>query len=374
MNKLILGNLIHRPLRSIISALAVAIEVVMILSIVGIFYGILNGGRAQQSGTGMDMIVRPGATNALLSSGTASADVRIADVLRKMPHVQVVSPANIKLTLGSSVENIYGIDYASYDALRPFVFVAGGPFKGPYDMIVDDLQAASGKGLKVGDTIKALNHTFTISGIVEHGKGARKFVPLETMDTIDESPGKAATFFLRVDDAATPEAKKAVQEQVRGEILSTDGLQDWSVQTLDELLSELTPEHFPGFKIALNVVIGIATIIGFLVIFQSMYTAVMERTREIGILKSMGADKLSIVSVVLRETGLLAIVGIALGVGFSYVLKNTLHSHFPTMAFQLTGAWDFKAIVIALCGAILGASYPALKAARKDPIDALSYE
>jgi putative ABC transport system permease protein len=78
MNKLILGNLMHRPLRSIISAVAVAIEVVMILSVVAVFFGILNGSRTQQSGTGMDMIVRPGAANALLSSGSASADVRIA--------------------------------------------------------------------------------------------------------------------------------------------------------------------------------------------------------------------------------------------------------------------------------------------------------
>jgi putative ABC transport system permease protein len=373
MNKLILGNLVHRPLRSIISALAVAIEVVMILSIVGIFFGILNGGRAQQSGTGNDMIVRPGATNALLSSGTASADIRIAEILRGMPHVQVVSPANIKLTLGTSVENIYGIDYDSYNALRPFVFLSGGPFKAPYDMIIDDLQAES-KKMKVGDTIKGLNHNFTICGIVEHGKGARKFVPLATMDAIDETPGKAAAFFLRTDDAATPEAKQAIQEKVRAEILATDGLQDWSVQTLDELLSQLTPEHFPGFKIALNVVIGIATIIGFLVIFQSMYTAVMERTREIGILKSMGAGKFSIVSVVLRETGLLAIVGIALGIAASYLLRNLLHAHSPTMAFQLTPQWDINAIIIALCGAVLGATYPALKAARKDPIDALSYE
>jgi len=374
MNKLILGNLVHRPLRSIISALAVAIEVVMILSIVGIFFGILNGSRAQQSGTGMDMIVRPGATNALLSSGSASADVRIADVLRQLPHVQVVSPVNIKLTLGASVENIYGIDYASYNALRPFVFVAGGPFQNPYDIIVDDLQAAGTPTLKVGSVLKVLNHSFTVCGIVEHGKGARKFIQLDTLDALDGNPGKAATFFLRTDDAPTPEAKQDIQDTVRNEVLATDGLQDWSVQTIQEFLSELTPEHMPGFKIALDVVIGIATIIGFLVIFQSMYTAVMERTREIGILKSMGAGQLSIVTVVLRETGLLAVVGIALGIAASYLLKGLLHAHFPTLSFQLTTEWDLKAVAIALCGALFGASYPALKAARKDPIDALSYE
>jgi putative ABC transport system permease protein len=374
MNKLIIGNLVHRPLRSIISALAVAIEVVMILSIVGIFYGILNNSRTEQSGTGYDLIVRPSASGALLSSGAASADVRIADVLRKMPHVQVVAPGNVKLNLSSSVDNIVGIDYASYNALRPFVFVAGGPFQNPYDMLVDDLQAAANPKLQVGTKVKLFNHDFTICGIVEHGKGARKFIPLETMDALDGTPGKAATFFIRTDDGATPDAKQALQNQVKSEILTTNGLQDWSVQTIQEFLAGLTPDRIPGFKIALDVVIGIATIIGFLVIFQSMYTAVMERTREIGILKSMGAGKLSIVSVVLRETTLLTSVGIALGIIFSYALRNGLHARFPTLSFELTGAWDLNAILIAFCGSIFGALYPALKAARKDPIDALSYE
>ena len=68
------------------------------------------------------------------------------------------------------------------------------------------------------------------------------------------------------------------------------------------MLSQMTPDRLPGFNIALRVVIGIAFIVGFLVIFQSMYTAVLERTREIGILKSLGASKLYIVNVVLRET------------------------------------------------------------------------
>jgi putative ABC transport system permease protein len=146
------------------------------------------------------------------------------------------------------------------------------------------------------------------------------------------------------------------------------------VQTIQEYLEALTPARMPGFNIALRVVISIATIIGFLVIFQAMYTAVLERTREIGILKSMGAGRLTIVSVVLRETMLLAIVGTTLGVAATYLLRNVLHARFPTLSFQLTLEWVINAIAIALCGALLGALYPALKAARKDPIDALSYE
>ncbi len=136
----------------------------------------------------------------------------------------------------------------------------------------------------------------------------------------------------------------------------------------------LTPEKFPGFNIGLRVVIGIAVIIGFLVIFQSIYTAVMERTREIGILKSLGASRLYIVAIVLRETGLLATVGIALGVGATYLMRSIFHMKFPTLDFAVTLHWVVSAIAIAFLGAILGALYSALKAARKDPIDALSYE
>ena len=368
MNKLILGNLVHRPLRSIISVFAVAIEVIMILSVVAIFYGILNGSRTQTTGIGMDMIAHPGAASALLNTGSASADVRDAVVLRQLPHVEVVAPVNIKLTTGASLENIYGIDYTSFNALRPFVFLAGGPFQHPFDIIVDDYQSQATPHLHVGDTVKVLNHDFTICGIVEHGKGSRKFIQLDTLDQLEGNPGKASVFYLKTENPPQ------YQEAVRSEILATDGLADWSVQTIQEFLSTLTPERMPGFNIALRVVISIATIIGFMVIFQSMYTAVMERTREIGILKSMGAGKLSIVSVVLRETGLLAAVGIALGVAASYLLRTGLHSRFPTLSFQLTPEWDLNAILIALFGAVLGALYPAFRAARKDPIDALSYE
>lgn len=368
MNKLILGNLVHRPLRSIISVFAVAIEVIMILAIAGIMLGMLNNSRTQTTGIGMDMIVRPGAGGVLTNLSAASADVRIGNVLRSMPHVQVVSPATVKLTIGKSVENISAIDYGSYNSLRQFNFLSGGPFQHPFDMIIDDLLASSGKGFHVGDTIVEFKHPFRVCGIVEHGKGSRKFIPLETLNSLDGTTGKAALFYLKT------EAQPQFQEDIRKEILNTDGLQDWSVQTAQETLSMLAPDRLPGFNIGLRVVIGIAIIIGFLVIFQSMYTAVMERTREIGILKSMGAGRAGIVGVVLRETGLLASVGVILGVLGTFALKLGLQAKFPTQNFQMTLPWVAMAVVIALSGAMLGALYPAAKAARKDPIDALSYE
>lgn len=365
MNKLVVGNLVHRPLRSLISVFAVAIEVVMILSIAAIMLGMLNGQRTRTSGIGMDMITHPGAVTNLIGMSGAAASIQVADVLRALPHVSVAAPVNIQLTSGKSLENIYGIDFRSYDALRPFVFLSGGPFTGPNDVIIDDFQAA--RGFKVGDTMDILHHPFKICGIVENGKGGRKFIPIDTMNTIGGTPGKASVFYLKLDYLKN-------QEIVRKEILATPGMSQYDVQTLDELLSSLTPDKLPGFNIGLRIVIGTAVVIGFLVIFQSMYTAVMERTREIGILKSLGASRLYIIAVVLRETGLLALVGITLGVGITYLMRLIFRYKFPTLDFAVTPHWVISAIAIAFLGAIFGALYPALKAATKDPIDALSYE
>jgi putative ABC transport system permease protein len=122
------------------------------------------------------------------------------------------------------------------------------------------------------------------------------------------------------------------------------------------------------------VVTGIALIVGFLVIFQSMYTAVLERTHEIGILKSLGASKLEVVSVVLRECAVLVIAGVLLGIGATYGVRLLILRLFPTQHFEITAHWLAQGALIAFVGAICGALYPAWMAARKDPIDALAYE
>jgi putative ABC transport system permease protein len=363
MNKLVVGNLVHRPLRSLISCLAIAIEVIMILSITAILMGKLDGFKTRQNGIGMDMFVRPSTINNFIGMSPAGASIKVADVIAQVPHVVVSAPVNVQIT--SSLDSIYGIDYKTFNGLLPFTFISGGPFQHPFDIILDDYAAA---GKKVGDTITVLNHPFRICGIVEHGKGGRKFLPIETMGQITGTEGKATMFYLRT------EAQPKYQDQVRKAILATPGMSEYNVATADEYLSSISPDRLPGFNIGLRVVIGIAVIIGFLVIFQSMYTAVMERTREIGILKSMGASRAYIVGIVLRETGLLAAVGIAAGVIASFALSAALEARFPTLDFVINVPYVWKAILIAFVGALLGALYPAIKAASKDPIDALSYE
>jgi putative ABC transport system permease protein len=357
MNKLIFANLLHRPLRSLISVLAVAIEVIMMLTIIAIMVGQLTGQKRLNNGIGADLIVRPG--NAVFFNGVGGAPIsaKLAPVLEKLPHVTVASPVITNLSMSDGVEVLWGIDYSSYSRLSPFVFLSGGPMQGPYDAMVDDVFANSGQRHHVGDTILVLKHPFRISGIFAHGKGGRKL----------GSEGKASAFYLKVD---RPENIALITS----EILSTPGLESYQVMTMDEWLSLMTPDRIPALNTAIDVVIGIAVIIGFLVIFQSMYTSVLERTREIGILKSMGASKLTIVSVVLRETAVLAVSGVLLGVVISFLVKGFLSQKFPTLFLDMNAAWVARGAAIAFVGSVCGSIYPAWMAARKDPIDALAYE
>jgi len=367
MNRLVIGNLLHRPLRSSISILAVAIEVTMILSIVGIMVGMIQGSRTQTNGIGADLIVRPPNQTFLVGVSGAPASAKIADVLRKLPHIAVASPAIQQISTQTAVETIWGIDYESFNALRPFVFLSGGPFQQPNDVIVDDFFARGGKGYRVGDSIPILNHTFRICAIVEHGKGGRKFLPIKTLGALLGAENNATLFYVKADN---PDNEVLVKQ----EILAIPGLSAYQVQTVQEVLSMLTPDHLPGFNIGLHVVIGIAVVVGFLVIFQAMYTAVLERTREIGILKSLGASQIYIVNLVLRETAFLSLLGIILGIGAAFLIKTGMGVRFPTQPFPISLGWIVAATLIAFGGALVGASYPALKAARKDPIEALAYE
>jgi putative ABC transport system permease protein len=368
MNKLIFANLLHRPLRSLISVLAVAIEVVMMLTIIAIMLGQLTGQKRMNNGIGADLILRP--SNAMVFNGLGGAPVpaKLADFLQKLPHVAVASPVITNLSMADGLEVLWGVDYASYSRLSPFEFLSGGPMQQPYDVIVDDVYASSSGGHHVGETIQILKHPFRISGIFKHGKGGRKLISISTMgELMPGSEGKASAFYLKADDPANVPL-------VSSEILATHGLENYQVMTMEEWYSLLNPDRIPALNTAMQVVIGISVIIGFLVIFQAMYTSVLERTREIGILKAMGASKLTVVTVVLKETAVLSVAGVIVGVGTSLAIKGLLAQRLPTLYLDMSAALVLKGALIALAGSVGGALYPAWMAARKDPIDALAYE
>jgi putative ABC transport system permease protein len=144
---------------------------------------------------------------------------------------------------------------------------------------------------------------------------------------------------------------------------------------MEEFVSLYSVNNVPMLKEFIVVIIGLGSLIGFLVVFLSMYTAVLERTREIGVLKALGASPGYILGILLRETAVLAIAGSILGIlltyGSSWIINSVIHG---SLQQAIVPTWWPIAAAIAIVGAIIGALYPGLKAARQDAIEALSYE
>src|SRR5205807_7029775 len=137
MNKMIVANLTNRPLRSLISITAVAVEVTLILLIVGLALGILDDNKTRQKGTGADIMVRPPGSANFSAFSSAPVSIKIGDIIRKQPHVAAVAPVVMQTT--NNIEILNGIDIQTFEELGgPMRYLEGGPFQGPYDMIVDD--------------------------------------------------------------------------------------------------------------------------------------------------------------------------------------------------------------------------------------------
>jgi putative ABC transport system permease protein len=280
--------------------------------------------------------------------------------------VAVVAPVLIQVsTSGGHLQNIFGIDLRSFEALHPFTFLQGGPFQSDDDILVDDIYA-NGNRVKVGDTVNLLNQKFRICGIVAHGQGARIFLQLHKLQELNGATGRATAFYIKADNPANADT-------VVAEIKSIPHMESYGVHSMREYLSMLTPDNIPMLSTFIKIVIGISVTIGFIVIFQAMYAAVMERTREIGILKSLGASRFYIIDAILRETALLAVGGIIVGILISLLTSATIEKR-TTLPVDISSAWVIRAVIIAIVGSIAGAIYPAFKAAQKDPIDALAYE
>jgi putative ABC transport system permease protein len=193
--------------------------------------------------------------------------------------------------------------------------------------------------------------------------GARIKVPLATMQEALGTADKCSMIYIK---CVNPNEQEEVARRV------SERLPDYSVIFTRDL-PQMFATGFSGFNVFLNVVAGLATVISLLVILLTMYTTVTERTRQIGILKSLGMSKSGIALVFEKEALLISSLGVLLGlavaVGARYFLVNKLG-----WKIELETGYILYACLGGLLSGALGALYPAMRAARQDPVDALSYE
>jgi putative ABC transport system permease protein len=360
VNRLVFENLKHRPVRTLLSAFLIGVQVTLILTLVGVSYGWLNDIAARTRGTGADIMVRPPDSSVIGFSGNMPE--KLVPIVRETPHVAVATGV-LQQNVGS-IDYIMGIHLAEFNAMSGgFQYLSGGPFTAPNDLIVDEVYARS-KHVKVGDMVN-IGKSWRVAGIVVPGKLARTFADIKVLQRMYSSDGQISTIFVKVDK---PDNVAAVMSEL-GERLNA-----YKIYSMEEYTSLISVNSLPELKTFTKVVIGLGLVIGFLVVFLSMYTAVLERTREIGILKALGASPGYILNMLLRETVLLSIAGSIAGFLLTYGARAAMHVFVPTMPTEIVYSWWPWAAALALIGSLLGAVYPGLKAAKQDAIEALSYD
>ena len=338
----------------------------MMLTLVGMSYGMLNDFQERSRGVGADIIVR-GPSTSVLSMSAPSMKVALVGYLREQPHVTDAIGVTIH-SMEGFLNSVTGIDLNKLNQFSGgFAFKAGGPWTKPTDVIVDEHYATQRK-LKVNGPVKMMNKEWNVAGIIGSGKMSHVFMPIDILQDLTGNTGKFSQIYLKVDD---PKKVEEIVEQLK----LLPGLKDSPIYSMNSFTSLISIDNAPGLRPFLNVIVGLSIVVGFLVVFLSLYTAVLERTREIGILKSLGATPFYVIQLLFRETILLSVLGGMMGIALSYGSQWLIMTLVPaSLQMQIVYNWWPIATAVAIGASLIGALYPGYKAARQDAIEALAYE
>jgi len=396
-----IGGIRKRKLRSWLTMLGIFVGIAAVVGLISISQGLQAAVEQQFASLGANrIIVQPGGGN-LGSPGSSSGQSKITthdlDLIKGVRGIQNAAGYDMKvakLELNNNIKFVYLIGLPT-DSSREvfgnnFEVVEGRQFR-PGDSnvaIVGNSYSTDsqllGKTLAVGKKITVEGQELTIIGVMKKigspPDDQAVLVPLNKLWDIFGNKNEYSMIYAEVEKGFQPsEVAVRIKERVRKDRNEKEGNEDFQVQTSEQLLK--------SFSTILNVVqaviVGIAAIsliVGSIGVMNTMYTAVLERTREIGIMKSVGAKNSNILLLFLIESGLYGLVGGLVGIAFGlglgklveiiasgYLGSNLLKASMsPTLIF---GALAFSFIL----GCISGVA-PARQASKLNPVQALRYE
>lgn len=396
---IVLKNLAAKRLRTALTMIGIFIGIASVVALISVGQGMqrMIGEEFDRIGKNT-VIITPGGGNAAIP-GTSSAVITLDDVDR------------IK-----KISGITGATYVTFKSARveyndkviyPFVF--GIPTDGDSDIfykMLADIELGRklrpedkykaivgyrivressyfGKPVSIGDKIKIQNKDFTVVGSLEKVGNSQDdsqiYIPYETAKDLFSLNDEVLYIYAQgepdINATALADAIKKDLRKVRGE---KSGEESFDVQTAEQLIEIFNTV----FSVVTWFLVGIAAIsllVGGVGIMNTMYTSILERTRDIGIMKAIGATKKDILGIFLIESGLLGlaggIVGILIGMGLSQLIgivasigygTDYLYPHFPL--YLLFGTLAFSFLIGTIAGAL-----PAVRAANLHPVDALQY-
>lgn len=396
-----LANILHHKLRSVLSAGGIAMGICMLVTLSGLARGSLFEIAERWESVDADVIVFPTGWG---DGATARSGVGLSENLAPLierRHGDLIARAVPVFTwpikLAGQDHVAAGIESRDWDVVtggaelsagrlfdpegtfrrwiegrllgpqasdEPIRIASTGPTAAGLELVIDQRLAEAG-GYEVGDVVPAANHDWTIVGIVPAGVMTRVFMPLRTAQYLFGSGDitKCTLLFVRL----APGVDVGPACDTLAEAIGQD------VVPLASYRGMLA-ERFGLLLTYVDIVNAIALTIAFLFTMTTLYTMVLQRTREIAILKSCGASRWAILWQVQAESLLLTAGGAAMGIAGSFAAGWAIQQARPLLTVNITIEWVALAVLAATGGAVLAGLYPAWRAMRVDMAEALAYE
>ncbi|MGI9107630.1 MAG: ABC transporter permease [Pyrinomonadaceae bacterium] len=367
MESLVTNNIRQRPVRALVSIAGVALGVCLVMLFTGLARGMSNDLQRRASNLRGEIIfTRPGAME--LTTSTANLSTKYADELLKIEGVAQAVPVIRYIFQGGrgfGFEQVEGVDWNAFAAMNEMRIVEGRAPEDMDEIIIDETKATNGK-TGVGGTLSLFGgKPYRIVGIYAPELGARVKMSLAAMQDALQAPGKCSYVLIKTRDGVDP---LAVVQRIEANSTTTGN----KIQLTRDIVTNIE-KTIPYLGVFLRSLVGLSAIVSALVVMLAMYTTITERTREIGMLKALGASRGYIVSIIEKEAFVISLLGLVAGFAVSFGAGFLIHRAYG-LIFEYGWRWALVAAAIGVGGGTLGALYPAMRAANLDPVNALSYE
>ena len=395
-----IGNIRSKGIRSWLTMAGIFIGIAAIVSLISLGEGMQAAIYEQFELLGFDVVyVMPGSS--LFSSYTGGGKLTDHDV--KL--VRGVSGVSIAGGFDSKVAKV------KYRNEVVYVFIGGIPVDETQDLLFEGtgIEMVRGqKEFKSGDTYKCavgyehwIGNKFDgpvklgdklyihdkkfevvafVSRIGNDQDDSSIYIPFETFKEVFEVGDEYITIMARVKGGHEPsKVAEDIKKKLRRDRGLEEGEEDFTVISLEQMMESVDVV----FDVVQAVLIGITAIslfVGGIGILNAMYTSVLERTREIGVMKSIGARNNDILNLFLIESGIIGmvggVIGVVIGAGLSKTIEYVAEQELGMVLLKanispelVIGALAFSFLVGTISGAL-----PAYQASRLNPVDALRYE
>ncbi|PIP68312.1 MAG: lipoprotein-releasing system transmembrane subunit LolC [Candidatus Omnitrophica bacterium CG22_combo_CG10-13_8_21_14_all_43_16] len=369
---------------SFISIMGVALGVTALIVVLAVMSGFDNDLREKIVGTNSHIIIEK-------EGGITDYNAVVAEI-NKIPHVKASSPFINGQALIRQDEQVLGVVLRGIDPAREKdvtniqKYLESGTIEVKKDTVLIGKELSLKLGLKIGDAISLISaadpkpKSFKIAGIFNSGMFEYDmnlvFTNLEGAQNFYNTGNMAGGIGVRVDDVNKADnIKKDVQEKIGFDYW----VRSWS-ELNKNLFSALKLE-----KITMFIILALIVVVACFNIASTLIMMVMEKTKDIGILKSIGADNKSIRKIFMLDGFLIGFAGTVLGAiggfGISYLLKTYQFIKLPKdiyyidrLPVNLEMGDAITVIAAAMIISLLSTLYPSWQAAKMEPVEALRYE